>query len=751
MPYDRKAYFEEIRTKAEQVANQRDLKIPTQNAIEYQRLLHELNVHQIELEIQNEELLATQVDLEKARNQYADLFNNAPVGYVILDQNGFIKKSNQTLADLFGVDVSSIQGKPLSQLLPESSQRTFLSQFKAFFKNPINKTIDIEVGESIADARTLRLYGRKATSTIDARNGEQACLRIIATDITEQRSVERALKESHKDLRVRHRIAETMLDSDDSAMFEHVLNILLEHFDASFGYFGFIDEEGCLVCPSMTREIYPKCAVENKDIVFPREDWGGIWGESLAHKRTVYKDEDLELPAGHIHLSNAIAVPIVNKEELIGQIVIGNKSGGFNNREIAEVEAVSGWIAPVLSARIERDQQRRQRIKAENELRQAQRLESIGVLAGGIAHDFNNLLAPIIGYTDLMMMDMTSDERQRYHVHTLARAANRAKDLVGQLLAFSRKQMLEVKPLNINTVVEELSNMLKRLIREDIEIIYHLSDESLLIRGDAGQLDQVLLNLATNAQDAMTEGGKIMIETDRFNVADSFERYGFTISPGKYCRIRFHDTGEGIQEKVRPHIFEPFFTTKERGKGTGMGLATCYGIVKQHDGYIWVDPDDGSGGSIFTILIPLTSLSQRDASTQNTAPPIVQDSHLDSRIMVVEDESAVRTMAVLALKKRGFTVFDADSPSHCLERVKTDGISFDLLLSDIIMPGCSGKDLFRQLKKEMPDLKVLYMSGYSDNVISEKGLLKEGVNFIGKPFSIDELTIKILGILGGQE
>jgi PAS domain S-box-containing protein len=747
MPHNKKEYLDEIRNKAEQIAKKKDFTIPTENALAYQRLVHELNVHQIELEIQNEELLDTQADLERARNRYADLFNNAPVGYVILDQNGFIKKSNQTLADMLGVDISSIHDKPLSRFLPAFSQHTFLSQFRAFFKSPENKSIDIEVRESSANTKTLRLYGRKASAALDTKNTDQAYVRIIATDITQQRLVEGALKASHKDLRLRHRIAEAMLDSDDSDMFEHVLNILLEHFDASFGYFGYIDEKGSLVCPSMTREVYPKCAVENKDIVFQIADWGGIWGESLTRKKTLYKDVNLDLPAGHIDLYNALAVPIVNKKERIGQIVIGNKSGGFNKKEITEVEAIAGWIAPVLSARIERDQQKRQRIKAENELRQAQRLESIGVLAGGIAHDFNNLLAPIIGYTDLMMMDMTNDECQRFHVHSLARAANRAKDLVGQLLAFSRKQMLEVKPLHINTVINELSNIIKRLIREDIEIIYHLTDEQLRIQGDAGQLDQVLLNLATNAQDAMNDGGKISIHTDRFKVAEPIERHGYTISTGDYCRIFFRDTGEGIPETVRPHIFEPFFTTKERGKGTGMGLATCYGIVKQHGGYIWVDPDDATGGSRFTILLPLISTSRTDTSSKETAAPVLQKRPLQAKIMVVEDEPAVRSMTALALKKRGFTVFDADSPLHCLERVKTDGLSFDLLLSDIIMPGCSGKDLFRKLEKRMPDLKVLYMSGYSDNVISEKGLLKEGINFIGKPFSIDELINRVIGIL----
>jgi PAS domain S-box-containing protein len=749
MSYDNKAYFEDIRNKAERIAKKQDLTIPTENALAYQRLIHELNVRQIELEIQNEELLTTQVDLEKARNQYADLFNNAPVGYLILDQSGFIKKSNQTLADMLGFDVDHIQNRPLSQFLPKSSQRTFLSQFKAFFKNPENKSIDIDIDESTSKARTLRLYGGKAADTIDGRHADQKGVRIIATDITEQRLVESALKESHRDLGLRHRIAETMLESGDSDMFEHVLNILLAHFESSYGYFGFIDEDGRLVCPSMTREIFPKCAVADKNIVFPQADWGGIWGESLTHKRTIYKDFDLDLPAGHIHLYNAIAVPIVNREELIGQIVIGNKPGGFNRKEIAEVETIAGWIAPVLGARIERDQHKKQRIKAENDLRQAQRLESIGVLAGGIAHDFNNLLAPIIGYTDLMMMDMTSDECQRYHVQSLASAANRAKELVRQLLAFSRKQMLDVKPLNINAVIKDLANMLKRLIREDIDIIYDLTDEPLLIRGDAGQLDQVLMNLATNAQDAMKNGGRIAIDTERINVADPFERYGFNITPGDYGRIRFHDTGEGIPETVRPHIFEPFFTTKERGKGTGMGLATCYGIVKQHGGYIWVDHAGVPGGSIFTILLPSASAPQADASPPKASPLKLQASHPEAEIMVVEDEPAVRKMTVLALKKRGFTVFEADSPLNCLERVKTEGLSFDLLLSDIIMPGCSGKDLFRQLKKRLPGLKVLYMSGYADNVISEKGLLKEGINFIGKPFSIEELGLKVLGILNG--
>ena len=390
------------------------------------------------------------------------------------------------------------------------------------------------------------------------------------------------------------------------------------------------------------------------------------------------------------------------------------------------MEDIAGWIAPVLGARIERDRQQAKRVKAENDLRHAQRMESIGVLAGGVAHDFNNLLTPIIGYADLMMADMTRDESLRRNVEEISRAAHRAKDLVGQLLAFSRKQMLDVQPLNINTALRRLSKILERLIREDIEITYDLADGEILIRGDYGQLDQVVMNLVSNAQDAMADGGKIRIETGRMQVASPLQEYGFTIAAGDYGLIRVRDTGEGIPEAVLPHIFDPFFTTKEIGKGTGMGLATCYGIVKQHGGYIWVESEKASAGSVFTTLFPMFSTSEIEASPEKTDSPVHSEPRRNATIMVVEDEPAVRMMAVLGLEKKGFAVLEMNSPLKCIERVDKEGLSFDLLLTDVVMPGCDGKELFKQLKERMPDLKVLYMSGYTGQRDRRERLVEGG-------------------------
>ncbi len=744
MSLERQPDLDRIRKKAEEIARERPAVVPEQGMDSYKRYVHELQVHQIELEIQNEELRSAQNDLEAVRNRYADLFNNAPVGYVVLDANGFVLEINNTFSKMIGRQADGMIQKPLSGFLPEPARHIFLSRYKAFFKNP-ERAIELEVGKSNREKRVIKLYGSREQSTSGFSTSRER-VRIAVIDITRQYAAETAMQKAHDELGIRHRIAEIMLKTDDEEMFHEVLVTLLSHFKSTYGYFGYIDEEENLVCPSMTRNIFSKCEVENKSIVFPRSAWGGIWGESLLSKKTVCKNSGLRLPTGHIQLINALAVPIVNHGNLIGQIVIGNRPEGYDQETIECLESIVAWISPVLSARLERDRQHARRIKAESDLMQAQKMESIGVLAGGIAHDFNNLLAPIIGYTDLMLEDAVEGDRNHLYMEEISKAAHRAKDLVSQLLAYSRKQLLAVKPLDVNDTIDKLSGMLKRLIREDIRVVYGLGGDTGLVRGDAGQLEQVLVNLVVNAQDAMPDGGRLFIETGRYHLLEKMRVLDFEIEAGEYCCIQIQDSGEGIPKDILPYIFDPFFTTKDMGRGTGMGLATCYGIVKQHGGYIWPESKPG-GGTIFKILLPTAAAETGGPGDQVDNDIASETASNGEAVMIVEDEPGVRKMAALALKKKGYRVFETASPEACLRYIEMENPSLDMLLTDVILPGYSGKELYSRLKEKLPHLKVLYMSGYTDNVISDKGVLKAGVHFIGKPFSIRELLKKVHSVL----
>lgn len=742
------ASMEKIRQMAEKILQERPMSVASETAEDYETLLHELCVHQIELEIQNEELRATQQRLQEARNEYLELFHTAPVGYLILDESGFIRETNQTFARMTGKDAGDIVRRPFGDLLADASKHKFLSKYRAFFKNPRGKEMDLQL-DCKGPETLVRLYGNKPpASDADAvcRNGER--VRIVAVDISRQHAAEKALADSYEELELRHRIADIMLAYSDTEMFSKVLETILDYFSSEFGYFGYIDGNGDLVCPSMTRAVFAKCEVPNKSIVFPRSAWGGLWGESLKNRKSLVKNAGLQLPDGHLPLFNALAVPVTIKDQLVGQIVLANRPEGYGAKEEKVLTDICEWIAPVLSARLERDAQQKQKIAAENALRQAQRMESIGVLASGVAHDFNNILSPIIGYTD-MMLEQRRPENPDYPIlKQVLQAGNRARDLVGQLLAFSRKQMIEVKRFDINVGIRNLAHMLKRLIRENISIQYDLHPEAGFIQGDAGQIDQILINLAANARDAMPSGGTLAIGTARVCFRSAVDQQNFSIPPGRYCRITVRDSGGGIPKDILPFIFDPFFTTKTRGQGTGMGLATCYGIVKQHRGYIWAE--NTPVGTLFTLLLPAAEAPRNPANPEAKKTDVECLRGRGETIMVVEDDSGVRRLAVQSLKRMGYQVFEAESPVECLQRVSSGHERFQLLLSDVIMPDFSGIELFRRLKALLPELKVIFMSGYTENDIQEKEVLKESARFMAKPFSYKDLLRNVREVIDGE-
>ncbi|MEJ2158189.1 MAG: ATP-binding protein, partial [Desulfobacteraceae bacterium] len=571
-------------------------------------------------------------------------------------------------------------------------------------------------------------------------------VRVVAIDITEQRKAEESLTRTVAELRLRQRIADVMLTSADEEMFEGVLEILLKHTDAGYGYFGYIDDDENLICRSLGRDEIPAHDKADRGFTIERSGWEGFWSKSLHERRTIIENVGLRLPGRQKILRNVLSVPILNHDKLIGQIVLAGKQEGFHKENAKSLESVSERIAPVLSARLERDRQQAQRIQAENDLLHAQRMESIGVLAGGVAHDFNNLLTPIVGYTDLLIEKKKNNDPDAPVLKEISRAALRAKDLINQLLAFSRKQMLQVIPLDINGVIKNIAKMITRLIRDDISVAYHLRKDVGIIKADAGQIDQIIMNLTVNAQDAMPSGGKIIVQTGREFYPKPHTAFPFDISPGNYAVLKIKDTGMGIPEDVMPFIFEPFFTTKSVGHGTGMGLATCYGIVKQHGGYIWAhsQPDIGTE---FTILFPSILVNQKDTFSEESAALRKMICSKGETVMVVEDDPAVRKMAVMTLQQLEYQVFEADSPEACLERINSQNLRFDLLVTDVIMPGGNGADLYLTLKRREKNLRCLFMSGYSVDIISDYGQLEMGAHFISKPFTINELSIKVREVL----
>ncbi len=386
-----------------------------------------------------------------------------------------------------------------------------------------------------------------------------------------------------------------------------------------------------------------------------------------------------------------------------------------------------------------------ERKQLEQQLQMAQKVEAIGRLSGGIAHDFNNILGVIIGYTEALQKRMPPENAFRDPIDEIQRAAKRAASLTQQLLAFSRNQVLEPKILDLNAVIRDTQKMLGSLMGEHIEIALALSDSLGMVKADRTQLEQVILNLNLNARDAMPEGGKITIETSNADLDEANPARPAYILPGSYVLLKVTDTGCGMTHEVQANIFEPFFTTKEKGKGTGLGLATVYGVVKQTGGYILVESEPGKGAA-FRIYLPLIEAPAEIA--KETRAPAKRARRNDATVLLVEDEAALRKLTRAVLEEMGYVVHEAADATEALTIAKQSR-AIDLLLTDVVMPGMSGRALADALAISHPDTRVLFMSGYTHGEIAKRGVLEAGRAILHKPFTREELIRRVEEALMG--
>jgi PAS domain S-box-containing protein len=382
----------------------------------------------------------------------------------------------------------------------------------------------------------------------------------------------------------------------------------------------------------------------------------------------------------------------------------------------------------------------------EQQLRQSQKMEAVGRLAGGIAHDFNNLLMVISGYSEFLLERLGAEPQLRGPAQEIASAAERASSLTRQLLAFSRKQMLAPRIVNLNDVATENIKMLTRMIGEDIDLVMVPGSNLWPVRADAGQIEQVIMNLAINARDAMPAGGKLTIETSNVTLDEDYARVHAPLPAGDYAMVAISDTGQGMDNETQSHIFEPFFTTKGT-KGTGLGLSTVYGIVKQSGGYIWVHSEVGRG-TTFKIYLPRVA-GTGETAAQVAAPPIeyrkVEPG--TETILLVEDEANLRYLARQYLEKQGYKVIEAADGAVAMQIAVAHEKVIHLLLTDVIMPGMNGRELAQRICEIRPNVKVLYMSGYTENVIGHNGMLDAGVRLLQKPFNLRDLKSKVREVL----
>jgi PAS domain S-box-containing protein len=478
----------------------------------------------------------------------------------------------------------------------------------------------------------------------------------------------------------------------------------------------FSEETRCIYGYSLGEEFDMKKCLERvhpEDVERVRQ----ALGEAVQNRKPYVCEHRALLPDGTIHVINGR-----------GEIVTDDEGKAIK---------LFGIVQDITEAHHAQEALRR----SEEQLRQSQKMEAVGRLAGGVAHDFNNLLTVINGYCAMALQKKEEVLPIRRNIEEILKAAERAASLTGQLLAFSRKQVLQPRVLQLGEVVQGMEKMLRRLIGEDVELVTSFNSDLGNVKADPGQLEQVIMNLAVNARDAMPRGGKLTISISNTTIDQKTKYRNRTLELGEYVLLAISDNGVGMTDEVKAHLFEPFFTTKGLGKGTGLGLATCYGIVCQSGGDIRVYSEPNSG-TTFKIYLPRTDAVQEPVALLDveTLPAGTES------ILVVEDDASVRKLASIILRNCGYEVQECNNAFEALRLIKRT--RYDLVVTDVIMPQMSGKELYDQIKSQLPQTKVLLMSGYTDDALAHHGVLDEGLSFLEKPFSPAKLARKVREVLG---
>ena len=699
--------------------------------------------------------------LQESENKFRCLVENSMVG-VYLIQDGVFKYVNSRFAEIHGYEMEEIVDKI-------RIKETILPEDLPILDGNINKRTKGEDETVHCEFRIVtKSQETKDVEVFSSRTMYQGRPAIIGTllDITERKRTEEALKKSEK---------EAKQLSQENAMMAEIGQIISSTLNIHDVYERFAEK---------VRELIPFDRITMSNInsrddtvtisyvagtdVADRSkgDIGPLVGtltEEVVRTRTnmLIQTEDLKevadrfpklLSTFQAAIRSVMAIPLISKDDVIGVLHLQScNPNAYSDKDLRLAERVGNEIAgAIANAQLfaERKQAEEAKAALQEQLRQSQKMESIGQLAGGVAHDFNNILTVIHGYSELVMNSLDSGNPIREDVKEIKAAAERASTLTRQLLAFSRKQVLQPKVIDLNALVSNMAKMLRRMIGEGIELNTIWGDDLGSIKADPGQIEQVILNLAVNARDAMPNGGKLTIETANVELDQDYANLHLSIVPGTYVMLSVSDTGVGMTPEVRERVLEPFFTTKEKGKGTGLGLSTVYGIVKQSGGNIWIYSEPGQG-STFKIYLPRVE-EEADSMLQSSVVG-TQSEQCSETILLVEDEKMVRNLALTILKRQGYKVLEAENGDAALRTVQEqNGNPIHLMLTDVVMPGMSGHDLSDRLKPQCPGMKVIYMSGYTDEAIVEKhGLSAPGIHYLQKPFPPDTLVKKVRSVLDG--
>jgi len=637
--------------------------------------------------------------LENREKQLAQIINASPNLIAVKDAKGKFILANTAIAALLQSSPEELIGKCETELVDKNLQfheiETFLKDSLEVIANGQPKIIHSQRFR-LPDGTTKYFKSQKVP--FELSNKEKAVL-LVAAEITELVEYEQRLQESEFLLKEAQKIAQVGHWIWDLPKQELIWS------DEIFTIFGYARENFEVSAENFEKTIHPDDLAE-----FIRQREAALASDnalSIVHR--------ILRPNGEIRYVHETARII---------------------RAAGKLVKVFGTVQDIT-----------ERKNLEEQLIQSQKMEAIGKLAGGIAHDFNNLLTVINGYSEILLSDMPDNRPEYQDVLQIKRAGLRAASLTNQLLAFSRKQVLKLEIFNVNDLLNNLEQMLERLIGEDIKLETCLENDLPDINADRGQIEQIIVNLAVNARDAMPGGGKLLIRTQNTFLDEVFIKQDFNIKPGPYVLISISDDGIGMDRQVLAHIFEPFFTTKDVGKGTGLGLSTVYGIVKQSGGDVRVQSGPGQG-TTFYIYLPAIA---RSVIADWQSPECVENFVGTETILLVEDEKSVLSLVQKTLERRGYCLITATDGIEALNAIKNYKKAIHLLLSDVVMPNMSGKELASKISAFHPETKVCFMSGYTDDAIIRHGVLDAKVHFIQKPFSPELLVKRVRKILDATE
>jgi PAS domain S-box-containing protein len=697
----------------------------THLAPETHRLLHELQVHQIELEMQNEELERSRSEVEEGLARYTDLYEFAPVGYLTLNREGEIRQVNLTGARLLGLDRSHLVGKRLAILVDADSRPAFNTFFTKVFETGSKESCEVVVRPELASPFAVEFSATSAA-------GGQEC-RVVATDIT-------ARKRSEALMAVRLRLQEFASSHSPKELLQKTLDEVEAVTGSRVGFFHYLEADQRT--PSLqvwsTHTVSGLDAAQEKPRHYGVDD-GGIWAECLRKRVPVIHDDKLanrkRPPDGDTPMFREVVVPIFRKEKMVAILGVGNKAAGYTAEDVSTIS----YLADMAWEIAERRRMEQEREELQLQLAEAQKMEAIGTLAGGIAHDFNNILTGILGGLTLLELGAGDDSGSKTDIPEMKALVKRGAELTKQMLGFARRGKFDIQPLDLARVVAKTSALFGRT-RTDITIQLDFAPGLLAVLMDHSQLEQVLLNLFVNAGQAMPEGGQLLLRAENAELANT-EGARLGIPPGLFARLVVTDTGAGMDAGTMGRIFEPFFTTKGPGQGTGLGLASVYGIIKNHAGFIGVESEVRKG-TTFTLLLPAT---ERQVAEDKTPPAVIL--HGTGTILVVDDEEQIVKVCARLLQKFGYQVLTASGGKQAIELVRQYGAKLSLVLLDMTMPEMSGRQTYEAMQKLVPGIKVLLSSGRSVEGQAQE-LLDSGCNgFIQKPFDAVDLAAKVRKLL----